>query len=430
MNKLNIKVISSIVIFYFLLIYYLTNNQFGIKILGESNFSFERSVVFLIATLITCIPILFSKGQITRPSSWFIIFQLIFVFIPSYSILATNNLISPLFVFLTSIGLLFVFFLNNFLIRLNIVNLKLNKKLSLLIFSPVALIGFYGLFIILSAIINGKVEINNLINIDSLYTHRELVFSSFSTVEFIVSYALGYFFFPLGAIYAIEKNKKFLIFPLFFGSILLFLIFGIKTYIFIILMTACIYYISIKNSAKFSFIKILILICAIIVIVDLYGIIIDSAWPNGLIFDRGLMTPGQLHLIYGFYFENKISIPLWKIFDTNIDGMSTAEDVMANVFGGTVGNGEGANAGLIATAYARYGWVGVIFHLSIISIILSFLDKVSNKNKYAWISYSCIPSLFLLTNIDLFGVLFYFGLILVILSLPISGSFHNKISKG
>jgi hypothetical protein len=206
---------------------------------------------------------------------------------------------------------------------------------------------------------------------------------------------------------------------------------GMKAYLAVPLFTVVTFFMSQKYKTASFMSNFLLLLMILFGVAALLGFALDSPWPLALFFSRGVMTPGELHIIYGDYFADTPRIPLWQMLRKVMpEGweLNWAEQIAKELFGGTVGNGEGANTGMIASSFAVYGLLGVAFHSLIIITVLAILDRFTERHNLSWMPFAAIPSLFLLTNMELISNMIYYGLGFTLVASICMTSKHKNVS--
>lgn len=380
-------------------------------ILGEPLWLSERVAISFSIVLLGVLPLITSKNEPTSPSSIFIIFQLAFVHVPSCALCAVHPNLPISFILMTAIVLVAIGLLVHPVSK--IVNIDLPIPVKVIIAIPVILWMFYSVAIYFKAILESRFSFGDVFNMEVLYDFRETVFSKFSGKELSALSGLGYFLFPLFAIITIEHKKfKYLSF-LTIAIVMLYAITGMKTYVIISVFTSIVYLLARHHDIDTFCSLFLIILMLMLLFMNLLGLITESPWPLAIFFKRGVMIPGELHILYGDHFANIARIPIWKIFDTNVQdfrGIGLQELILIEVLGGTIGSGEGANTGMIATSFARYGILGVVTHSSIMIAILAYMNHLAALGNKLWIPFAAIPSLFILTNSDLIAAGLWYGL--------------------
>jgi hypothetical protein len=406
-----LSVVSVSGLFYLVLVYLLMTVGMDERILGSAEWLPARFLICLCVAILGGISLAITGKRRTAPSTFFIVFQLIFVHIPSCALCAVHQTLPLWFIIMTGIILMLI---GLFVRRLaNSLNISYPVPLKILLAVPLMTWILYALSIYLLAILQGRFSLSSAFNMDVLYAFRAEVFSDFSGKALTALGALGYFFIPLLMIMAIKKKRQLIIFISVVSVIMLYGVTGMKAYLAVPVLTAVTFLMSQKFRIAGFFVAIAMMVTVMILSAGLLGYYLDSPWPLALFFSRGVMTPGELHLIYADYFADSARVPIWELIRTKMpDGgdLNWAELIHQNVFGGTVGQGEGQNTGMIASSFAVYGLLGVVLHSAFMVVILSILDRFSERQRMAWIPFAAIPSFFLLTNQDLVSNFIYYGL--------------------
>ncbi len=404
-------------------------------LISQHEFTLVRFLIGMVLSVLGVGLINLKNGDKAKISSLFFVFQLSLVLIPSTVFVALQSSFS----FWISFFILICLYLIFYFIRIDTALLKfytrkviLGKDVKLFLLTPLILWFIFCFLIVLSLFVRRGVSFSNVLNLDLLYSFREDVFNSYKTVEFISIYGLAYFLLPLMLLYSIT-NKKIIFTSIVLSiNLCLFLLTGMKTYFFMPFFTVFVYYL-LRNKTEFYLFKNLIIsIILICVFTYFFGKYIESEYPTAM-FLRSVFEPARLHIIWIDFFYDKTKIPFWILNPSGHPDFSGLgwEEVIAKNLGGTVGNGEGANTGIISSSFSVYGISGLVIHIIFLSLILSFLNAGYAKGTNTWIPAASIPAVFLLTNISFVGAFFYFGLLFATLAtLCLGALIKDKSAKG
>jgi len=383
-------------------------------IFGEASWTLSRYTIGHLCAMLGVIPILVRRSKYTTPSSLFIIFQLVFVHIPACALISVQQMLPVWFVItMTAYMMLFGLFMGPAVTLISSKSIRLPVSARLSAGLLVAAWLSFGLVVFLNAIASGKFNFLSAFDLDVLYSFRAEVFTGFSGAGLTALSALGYFLFPTLFIYSVYRSCLTCTIAVMSLVLLLYGITAMKTYLVICIFSGIIYHLAIRRRpAQFltSFIGMLL---AALLLAYVVGYFLESPWPLALAFNRGVMTPGQLHLVYAQYFVDKTHVPFWEVFGalpSDSGGLNVAQRIASDVYGSSVDSGEGANTGIFASAFAVYGYTGLVVHAIFISFILAVLDASLKMRVSDWAAYSAIPAIFLLTNVDLVSVTLYYGL--------------------
>lgn len=409
------QVLATTALYFNVLVLLLINIGMDEYIFGEANWSFSRYIVGHLAAMFGITPILFHRTKITTPSSLFIIFQLLFVHIPASALISVQPLFPIWFLLAMTIYMfLFGLLIGATVASISSTSISVPASISIVTSLPVAAWIGFGLAVFINAIVSGKFNFLSAFDLDVLYNFRAQVFTEFRGIALTALSALGYFLFPTLFIYSLYKYCLKCIFAIVVLVIFLYGITAMKTYLIICIFTGIVYKLAIRYNPVNFLIYFIGIIIAILMAAYTIGYFLESSWPLALTFNRGIMTPGQLHLVYAQYFSDKVHIPFWEIFGASLpsdsNGLNVAQRIASDVYGSSVDSGEGANTGIFAAAFAVYGYAGFIIHAFVVFIILAILDASLKKRISDWAAYSAVPAIFLLTNIDLISVILYYGL--------------------
>lgn len=432
-SEIKAPIIGSIlmmtVIFYSVLVLLLFIVGMDEYLFGEAEWSLEGYIIGCIAAMLGAIPVLICRNRAVTPSMLFIMLQLVFVYFPSCALISVHSIFPVWFVVSMALYLILFAMLVGPMVRK--LSLKLLLPIKIILSAPLISWILFGLVTFILAIFAGKSSILTAFNLDALYDFRAHIFSEFSGAELTALSGLGYFLFPAIMIFSIYKRSFLYALFVVIMTILLFGITGIKTYLVISLFAGILY--RIAQAYDFSNCYIKVLFFAIIGLLSAYvvGYIFDTSWPTALFFNRGVMTPGLLHLVYAWYFSGMEHLYFWEIFGakpSSWNGLNIAQIIAVEVYRTPVDSGEGANTGLLAAAYAAYGFVGFIVHGFVAFLLLVVLDISLKNDQSNWAAYSSIPAIFLLTNVDIVSVVLYYGLgFSVILSILLQvNNLNNK----
>ncbi len=383
---------------------------FDFPVLGEPRFMGDRFAAGLVLAAAGGLPLVAAARSRPMPSTLFFAFQLAFVYLPACALCAVHADLPLSFLALIGLVLLGMGLALNPLRHWKRMSLPVWGRLMLA--APLVLWVVYATGVFLFAVGDGRLSLRSVFDLSTLYSFRQAVFLLFQGRELTAFSALGYFVIPFLTVAAVEKRRWIFLPALAAVATLLFGVTGMKSYLAMPFFAAAVYgAVTRMHAARFTA-TLLVSIVGLILAAEWLGRELDSPGPVAVVWWRGVMTPGELHLLYGRTFAHSPRLPVWQLFATNYpDGreMNTAEVIAADVFGGTIGRGEGANAGMIATAFARYGLVGVGAHSVALVLLLGLLDRSVRRGARGWIAYSSIPALFLLTNVDFVGVSLYYG---------------------
>lgn len=349
------------------------------------------------------------RDQTLRPGALFIGFQLIFVLAPSAAYASCYPELSLLWVGAFAVLLwvvrAFVHLLSQ---RIQATGIPWQKVGIVL----VGIWSLYGLFVLVAAIYRGKYSLDILGDIESLYDFRKEVYQSSKSRELSSLSCIGYFVLPylyFKWAYSRQHYRMLAAAPL---VLALYIVTGVKTYIAIIGISCVTAWLVKRATAAKAMIWYLGLLIAAIMPYFAYSVSTEDIWPMALL-HRALMTPGELNSIYLQHFDSSVHVPIYVLFPKemgNRAGLSWAEDVQYSVFGGDVGQGQGANVGIFASAYSIFGLPGLVMYTALLALCLAYLDKRWESDSAHLRVFASVPALFLLTNIDFTTVFLYFGL--------------------
>jgi hypothetical protein len=414
-NKTKVPIIGRILmmtgIFYSVLVLMLFIVGMDEYLFGKAQWSPDGYFIGFIVAMFGAIPILICRNRFVTPSMLFILLQFVFVYLPSCALISVYSMFPVWFV--VSMGLYLILFAMLVGPTVHNLSLKISLPIKIILGAPLISWVLFGLVTFIVAIFAAKNFTLTAFNLDTLYDFRAQVFSEFSGVELTALSGLGYFLFPAMMIFAIYKLSLLYAIFVVVMSFLLFGITGIKTYLVIGLFAGVIYKASQSYDLSNCYLKVLFGALIGLLVAYIVGYIFDTPWPMALLFNRGVMTPGFLHLIYAWHFSEMEHLYFWEIFSakpSSWNELNIAQIIAVEVYKTPVDSGEGANTGLLAAAYAAYGVGGFIFHGFFAFLILVVLDITLKNDKSNWTAYTSIPAIFLLTNIDIISVFLYYGL--------------------
>ncbi|MBJ6749693.1 hypothetical protein [Geomonas anaerohicana] len=381
------------------------------RVLGSAEWLPMRFAGGLLIALLGGISLAIAGSRRTTPSTLFLTFQLAFVHLPSCALCAVHRGL-PLWFTLMTACLLTLMGLS---VRRIAAWLNIGYPVLLRVLVAIPLAGWvaYAAIIYTLAILQNKLSFASVFNLEILYDFRAEVFSNFDQRALTALGALGYFCFPLLMIFALRNKSWLSMMLLLVLVVLLYGLTGMKAYLAVPVFTVVTFYMSQKYQSASFLSHFLLLLMIFFACAALLGFYLNSPWPLALFFSRGAVTPGELHIIYGDYFADTARLPIWQILRKVMPGggeLNWAELITKEIFGGNVGQGEGANTGMIASSFAVYGLLGVAFHFLVMLVVLALLDRFALRDRHFWIAYAAIPSLFLLTNMELISNLIYYGL--------------------
>lgn len=411
-----LAVTSVIGLYYIVLVALLMTFGMDEHILGDPMWLPIRFAGGLCIAILGGISLAFTGKRSTTPSTLFLTFQLAFVHIPSCAFCAVHDRLPMWFAVLTAVVLIIIGLSVRPLAKI----LTLPPPISAKVFLGFLLLVWivYAIFVFLLAIIQKKYSFAAGLDMVALYAYRADIFSSLSGKELAALSALGYFLLPLFMIIATENRRWVMAVLLLIPIVMLYGVTGIKTYLFVPGFTLITYLMARRFQNAGFVTRFLMMILILLLVAASVGFYLEIPLLLALLFRRAVMTPGELHLIYSDYFADSPRLPIWQFLANTSpegSGLNWAELVQLNVFGGTVGSGEGANSGMLASAFAVYGLYGVAFYVIILLCTLAFLDGFTASQSRSWLPFAAIPSLFLMTNMDFISATLFYGLGFVVI---------------
>ncbi len=403
----------SIIVYNLLLIYFLGSitQNYLLEIPEGSPFTILTSLLISLS----CFGLIDAKNRHNSIiSNYFFTFQVLFIVVPASSFVSIQPSYSFFLVLLIVVVLYTVKFMTSALQKVS-TDLRFSILLSKYLSTFVLIV--FGLVVIISYFLCVKLFLIRGINLDilfsfvDLYDLRDEVFNSYKTIDFFIFYFLGYFVNPLLLIHSSRTKSPFVLLISLLSICIVFFATAMKTYIFIPFLVVFSFYVIRRFNALVLFNSIAVIIIVLLV----FGTIPSKSLGLEIyaqLLARTIVEPGRLHILWIDYFQD---IPVENIFDLNpkplpMFGGKVRSEVIADFLGGSTGNGEGANAGFIASSFSTYGILGLIIHVVCFSWILAFLNFKFNDLKMKWLVGVSLASLYLLTNVSFIGVVFYYGL--------------------
>jgi len=412
-----LKVVGALTLYYAALVCLLLTVGMGEDIFGPAQSLPGRVLGGLCVALIGGLPLAITGARRTTISTLFITFQLAFVHVPSCALCAVHEGLPLSFALMTA-GLLASIGLLPRPVG-KVLQLRFSLALRLALAAPLVGLFAYAAWVFAGAVLGSHFSFASVFDLDALYEYRAEIFAKYRARELTALSVVGYFIVPALMIAAAHARRWTVVALLLAPVLLLYGVTGMKAYL-AVPGFAVVTYLMARTFRVANFLSgFLALLLAVLVGAGAVGVYLASPWPLALTFSRGVMAPGQLHLVYGQYFAHSARISIWELPSSTLPGrggLTSAELVHRNVFGGNVGQGEGANTGMIGTAFAVYGYVGVLAHSAVMLVLLAFLDDRLRRRPSSILPFAAIPSLFLVTNIDLLSAFFYFGLGLTVVS--------------
>ncbi len=391
---------------------------------------------FLIGLLISLLGLgLFNFGRKNKAnlSTLFYVFQLSIVVIPGtifVSLQIEFTFWICFFILISLYGLKYLTSLNMAILNYYAKRKTIKRNIKLVLIAPLVIWVSVCFIIVMQLFFKQNIAFNNILTIDDMNGFRTVVFNKYKTIEFISIYVLAYFLIPILLLYSTWNRKIIFTIIVLTINFILFLLTGVKTYFFMPFFTIFIFFL-LKEKTEYTIFKNLILsIILILAFGYLIGIYFDTNIPNAL-FLRSVFEPSRIHIIWIDFFYDKFKDNFWVLNPpgfVSYGGLVRSEIIASNL-GGSVGNGEGANAGFVASSFATYGFFGLFIHIFILSLIMAVLNFVYKHSNHKWIAGSAIPCMFLLTNISFVGAVFYYGLMFSTVSSICLGAFIKDYRK-
>ncbi|MBI5068823.1 MAG: hypothetical protein HZB56_11340 [Deltaproteobacteria bacterium] len=382
----------------------------GLAVLDAPQFETARFLVGGLIAALGAFSLSLQATSVVLPSTVFLAFQCVFVHVPSVALCAVHPSLPLASTFMTSLALNVVGYLSGN--RVQAPALRVPRLVAAVCAAPVFLWLAYASFVFLKTLLSGSFSLESVLDLDVLYDFREKVFSSFSGRDLTALSALGYFVFPLLAVECAARRSYVGVLIVFCMVMALYSTTGAKAYVAVPFLSLAVFRLARRGESHRFVLGFVSLVAAAVLAALVLGVVLDSPWPLALAL-RGLVTPGESHIIYFDYFRELRRLSIFDLFPSGLPefgNLSVSEVVHHYVYGAEIGDGQGTNAGIFGTAYALYGVLGVAVYTVIAAVVLSVLDRFGARHTRSGLALSSIPSLFLLTNVSLTSAFVYYGL--------------------
>ena len=402
------------ILYYNLLVFFLLFSPTGFIPFPPLTFSGINYIIGFFLISFPVLPLLAIGNRLVSSTFIFILFQLAFILIPAsslFSVVPSLHLPPLLLVFMS----IFLFSLGILVRSHQYSNFRFTFPLpiTLLFSSPLLILVIIALFTLVSVYWLGiSSSIQALFDFKSLYSHRASVYLTLRSIQLASLSLIAYFVSPTLAIYAVVFQrgiKKLLIlFSSLFISLCVFQVTGMKAHLVIVPFTFIIFLLAYRKTLRHftnSFFGLLIFS-------SLFGFLLSSLtsnpWPHAFIFQRTLITPGTLHLLYDHYAHTQAS-QLQIFTGFNSYGLNPAAEIAQLIYNHDASTGATANTGVFASALVSHGYIGLVLSSLFIFLLLLFLDSRSTFTNTHFLCMMTIPSLFCLVNSDLINTSLYYG---------------------
>lgn len=352
---------------------------------------------WIISILLSQVPLLHLPIKFTKPSdlaAWYL-YLLVVAPCPLVSLMVSTE--EPLQVLQLPLLILSAFFIFEIcrcssslkvpLISESKRKVRLRPEFSNLFFYVIPVI-----MLTLSVIALYTIRFNIDLSISDVYTRRlqarETVIGG-SFVAYSITF-LGKAYMPLSIVIGLYYKKSIFLFLAVISSIAVFSVDGSKGSIFTPLLIVCIILLVSKPRNNEGFL-LLVGCCCIIVLSIIEEFAIGSSIFSIFIVRRLFIIPAQLTTYYWEFFSYHplvfLSDSILKIFINPQYPLPTAMIIGLNYFQDANAN---ANAGIWASGFANFGYVGVIITSIIAAVILRIVDSIADTNRYV---VGCVVSL-------------------------------------
>lgn len=415
-KKSNIRILISLLILKVLLdfVYCL----FISKVYFYDNFIVEfinyKYILSMLWFVIICISL--PKND-NKPSSIILFLHFIIMILPIFTIYAFKNESNVYFNLVCS-----AFCIECILVKkLPTIKIYKIKNVRYIFYT---LIGIITVLVYTSMIASNGIPTLDALNIYNVYKIRAEVNYPFLMNYLVVWQAAAINPLMIASSFYYKSYKTFLLF--FSLQIVIYLITGHKTYLFISFAIIIIIYVLNKKNTMRLIINISIF--GFIITYILYKFRITMILGD-IFIRRFLFVPAQLKFYYyDFISQNRFlhysEGVIGKIFGFESPYNMNFTNLIADVYFNKPN--MSANTGYLGTGYANLGFTGVIIYVVVISIILKIIDSIGKKLDNALVTGIVLFPMLILNESDLLTTLLTGGLMILLILLYLFVGVHKK----
>lgn len=392
-----------------------------IEIFGYDGYESNFNVYYFFACCGLVCAIVFFTNFDASPSSFFINYIIITLYIPSV-VLFVGFGKGLYFISISTMGLIVLILSNRFYTFRVLKNDKVaTKTISIILFS-LSFVILISIFLFV-----GSSRFN--LDFSKVYDFRREVASELPGIFGYINSACTKIIIPFGLVFSVINRRWFMVFLFIMMSILFFGFTQHKAPFFTPFLVLFVYFL-----AKYSKLNTYFILSGIFILMvgcfDFWLISSTSSsefsgWFSSLLIRRVLLLPSYLNYIYIDYFSNA-NFYYWSASSVTfglVDSQYNVDPAILIGYEHFGRDGVSANAGWIGSGFANAGFIGVFIYSSIIGCVFSILDAYSRivqprivKALFLWPISTIASSTDLITSFVTHGLLY--GLFILVIMKP------------